>query len=146
LRRADLSGADLRAATLFASNLESAILSGADLRGATLHCAIGLNGSQLAAARMDETTILPDGSKGPFRPGSSALTVPADACAHWAPGNAPPVSFEIPQSLSPPPGTIPPAGENSPAAGEAKAPADPDLSPIEELKPSRKVPATESKE
>lgn len=146
LRRADLSGADLRAATLFASNLESAILGGVDLRGATLHCAVGLNGSQLAAARTDETTILPDGSKGPFRPGSSALTVQADACAHWAPGNAPPVSFEIPQSLSPPPGTIPPAGENSPAAGEAKAPADPDLSPIEELKPSRKVPATESKE
>jgi hypothetical protein len=146
LRRADLSGADLRAATLFASNLESANLAGVDLRGATLQCVVGLNGGQLAAARTDEATILPDGSKGPYRLGSNALSIEADACAHWSPGDAPPVGFEIPQPPSPPPSAIPPADELAPDPDETKAPAEPDLSPIDELKPSRKVPTAEPKE
>ena len=149
LRRADLSGADLREAALFASNLESAALSGADLRGATLLCVAGLTGSQLAAARTDEATTLPDGSAGPFRLGSNALAVKAGACAHWAPGNPQPFTVEIPQPLSTAPGTISPMGGISPgpvgeaAPGEAAAPTEPDLSPIEDLKPLRKAPAPE---
>jgi len=144
LRRANLAGADLREATLFASNLESANLTNADLRGATLHCAVGLESSQLAAARTDEATILPDGSPGPFYPGSRSLTVNADDCAHWSPTDAPPV-FRLPPPLAPTSGTLP-AGESSEQPGIEEKPPEPDLSPIPELKPSRKPPAQQQKD
>ena len=54
LSHADLTGADLRGA-----NLADAILTGTILRGADLSGVTNLNKKQLAAAVIDETTILP---------------------------------------------------------------------------------------
>ena len=64
---ANLSGTDLRGANLRGVKLLRAVLSGANLYEAT-----GLTEEQLASAITDETTTLPDGSKGPFQPGSGA--------------------------------------------------------------------------
>jgi len=53
--RADLSGANLRAATLVSCNLEGAILQGADLRDAQLEGA-NLKGVELREARLSGAT------------------------------------------------------------------------------------------
>jgi hypothetical protein len=79
LRGADLSGANLHFATLQGANLAGAFLDGADLRGAFLENANLTNAtlygvklgwsinsddySILPAAKFDEETILPDGSR-----------------------------------------------------------------------------------
>jgi hypothetical protein len=62
LGRADLSGARFGGATLLA----------ADLRGADLRGARELTSQQLAQARTDEYTVLPNGSNGPYRRNSGA--------------------------------------------------------------------------
>ncbi|MBI3934840.1 MAG: AAA family ATPase [Acidobacteria bacterium] len=79
---ANLRGADLRgssAATIYLGGDEIHVvhMAGADLRGANLHAADlegaeGLTEQQLASALTSEETTLPDGSKGPFKPGSGA--------------------------------------------------------------------------
>lgn len=63
----DLSGAELLNARWGGAKLTRANLASANLRGAH-----DMTGSQLAAALTTRTTILPDGSKGPYRPGSGA--------------------------------------------------------------------------
>ncbi len=72
LSGADLSGANLRGADLRGANLSGANLSGANLNGANLRGVGNLTEDQLADALSDETTTLPDGSKGPFKRGSGA--------------------------------------------------------------------------
>ncbi|OFV95105.1 MAG: hypothetical protein A3H94_00180 [Acidobacteria bacterium RIFCSPLOWO2_02_FULL_60_20] len=74
---AELRDADMREAQWSWADLRDAKLGGADLRGANLHAANlegaeGLTEQQLASALTSEETILPDGSKGPFKPGSGA--------------------------------------------------------------------------
>jgi uncharacterized protein YjbI with pentapeptide repeats len=59
LSRADLSHADLTGANLRGANLAGAILTGTILRGADLSGAKNLTREQLAAAVVDETTVLP---------------------------------------------------------------------------------------
>ena len=81
LRGAILSSADLSGAILSSADLRGAILSSADLSGAVLHSAnlrgaISLTEEQLASATTDKGTTLPDGSKGPFRPGSGTHLPP----------------------------------------------------------------------
>ncbi|CAI9412340.1 pentapeptide repeat-containing protein [Nocardioides sp. T2.26MG-1] len=61
LRGALLIGADLRSVVLHRTDLLGADLRGADLRGADLTEALFLTGPQLAGARTDETTRVPDG-------------------------------------------------------------------------------------
>ena len=56
-------------------NLSGADLSGADLSGADLSGADATD-EQLASATTDDSTVLPDGSKGPFRGGSGAHLPP----------------------------------------------------------------------
>jgi hypothetical protein len=63
LRRADLSGADLRQADLRGARFDGAELFGANLQGADLSFATGLTREQLASARWDTTTRLPEGLK-----------------------------------------------------------------------------------
>ena len=60
LRRADLSGADLRQADLRGARLDGAELFGTNLQGADLSFATGLTREQLANARLDTTTRLPE--------------------------------------------------------------------------------------
>ncbi|GAB1642921.1 pentapeptide repeat-containing protein [Krasilnikovia sp. MM14-A1259] len=60
LRGALLIGADLRGADLRLADLTGADLRGADLRGADLAGALFVTPAQLAAARTDETTTLPN--------------------------------------------------------------------------------------
>jgi uncharacterized protein YjbI with pentapeptide repeats len=67
LELCDLSGAELRNARWGSAKLMRTNLASANMRGAH-----DLTGSQLAAALTTRTTILPDGSKGPYRPGSGA--------------------------------------------------------------------------
>ncbi len=86
LASADLRGADLRGASLFSARLESALLADADLRGANLRCASGLSDTQLSAALTDESTVLPNGSQGPFQPGANTTRVSIVTCTHWQPG------------------------------------------------------------
>jgi len=62
LCRADLPLANLSGASLVKANLEGAVLDGADLRGATLESA-NLIGVRLENTRMNEDTILPDGTR-----------------------------------------------------------------------------------
>ena len=59
LTRANLSYADLTGANLKGANLADAILTGTILRGADLSEVRNLNKEQLAAAVVDDTTILP---------------------------------------------------------------------------------------
>jgi uncharacterized protein YjbI with pentapeptide repeats len=59
LTRANLSHADLTGADLRGANLADAILLGTILRGADLSGVKNLTKEQLAAAVIDETTILP---------------------------------------------------------------------------------------
>ena len=120
LRGADLRKADLRGGSLFSARLADAKLAEADLRGANLRCAVGLTAPQLSAARTDASTILPDGSAGPFRPGSIALNVNADDCTHWQPDGETLPLIERPHQAPPP--SPPPLRR-------------PDLGPIPELKP-----------
>lgn len=75
LRGADLFGAsllaaDLRGADLRGADLRGVDLRGADLRGADLRGALFLTPSQLASARGDSRTALPEGRERP---------------AHWSP-------------------------------------------------------------
>ena len=49
-----------------------AMLLAADLRGADLTGAREITSQQLAQARTDDTTILPNGSRGPYRRNSGA--------------------------------------------------------------------------
>ena len=72
LRGADLCGADLRGADLRGANLREANLGAANLRMANLRDAKNLTEEQLASVETDEMSVLPDGSKGPFRRGSGA--------------------------------------------------------------------------
>jgi uncharacterized protein YjbI with pentapeptide repeats len=59
LTRANLSYADLTGADLSGANLDGALLTGTILRGADLRDVRNLTKEQLAAAVVDETTILP---------------------------------------------------------------------------------------
>jgi uncharacterized protein YjbI with pentapeptide repeats len=59
LTRANLSYADLTGANLRGANLAGAILTGTILRGADLSDVKNLTKEQLAAAVVDDTTILP---------------------------------------------------------------------------------------
>ena len=59
LTRANLSHADLTGANLRGANLAGAILTGTILRGADLSGVVNLTREQLAAAVIDDTTILP---------------------------------------------------------------------------------------
>ena len=86
LASADLRGADLRGASLFSARLQNAQLDRADLRGANLRCAVGLMESQLAKAVTDTSTVLPDGTQGPFQSGARATEVDLGSCTHWQPG------------------------------------------------------------
>jgi uncharacterized protein YjbI with pentapeptide repeats len=60
LRRADLSGADLRQADLRGARFDGAELFGTNLQGADLSFATGLTREQLASARLDTSTRLPE--------------------------------------------------------------------------------------
>jgi uncharacterized protein YjbI with pentapeptide repeats len=76
LAEASLLGADLRGAHLRGAAFPGAVLQGArfggaalfgcDLRGANLRGARELTPNQLAQARTDHSTILPDGASGPY--------------------------------------------------------------------------------
>lgn len=59
LARANLSHADLTGADLRGANLAEAVLTGTILRGADLRGVVNLTKEQLAAAVVDETTMLP---------------------------------------------------------------------------------------
>jgi uncharacterized protein YjbI with pentapeptide repeats len=86
LASADLRGADLRGASFFSARLENALLADADLRAANLRCASGLSDKQLSVALTDESTVLPDGSQGPFQPGANTTRISIVNCTHWQPG------------------------------------------------------------
>ena len=118
LRGADLRRADLRDGSLFSARLAEAKLEMADLRGANLRCATGLTAPQLSAAGTDAATILPDGSAGPFRPGSGATRVNAADCTHWQPDGEGLPPIETPRARPPP------------------RRHQPDLGPIPKLKPA----------
>lgn len=60
LQGADLTGASLRGADLTGATLKDAVLAGADLTGADLTGVVGLTREQLASARHDATTRLPE--------------------------------------------------------------------------------------
>ena len=113
----DLRGTDLRGGSLFSARLAGARLEGTEPSGANLRCAIGLTDAQLSVSRTDASTILPDGSAGPFQPGSAATEVNADDCTHWQP------DADTPELLK----RLPPASPPS-------ALPEPDLSPIPDLK------------
>ena len=82
LLEAGLVGADLRGADLTDANLTGADLSGTNLNGAklrktnlcesNLYGATGMTEEQLASAKTNELTILPNGTKGPFKLGSGS--------------------------------------------------------------------------
>ncbi|HEX3863796.1 MAG TPA: pentapeptide repeat-containing protein [Stellaceae bacterium] len=59
LTRANLSYADLTGADLRGADLAETILTGTILRGADLSGVVNLTKEQIAAAVIDETTILP---------------------------------------------------------------------------------------
>lgn len=61
LQGAELMGADLRGAEVWDAELRSALLCGADLRGTDLHMARGLGDANLARAKLDRRTKLPEG-------------------------------------------------------------------------------------
>lgn len=86
LASADLRGAYLRDASLFSARLQNARLDGADLRGANLRCASGLNDTQLSAALTDESTVLPNGSQGPFQAAADTTRINIATCTQWQPG------------------------------------------------------------
>jgi uncharacterized protein YjbI with pentapeptide repeats len=69
---ARLNGTDLEGADLSGARFHDAATMSASLRGANLRAAQGLTQTQLAQARTDRDTILPDGSPGPFLLGSGA--------------------------------------------------------------------------
>lgn len=83
---ADLRGANLRGASLFSARMQNARLDGTDLRGANLRCASGLTDAQLTAALTDESTMLPNGSEGPFQSGTNATRINIATCTQWQPG------------------------------------------------------------
>lgn len=60
LERANLAGADAANANFRGANFKDAILTGTVLKGADLREAKHLTAEQLAAAVIDETTLLPD--------------------------------------------------------------------------------------
>ena len=133
LRGADLRDTDLRGGSLFSARLAGAMLKGADLRGTNLRCATGLTDSQLSAAVTDAASVLPDGSPGPFQPGSGATTVNVAECAHWQPEGVVPVPRQRERERErPPPAPF----------------TEPDLGPIPELEPrtTKTAPAAEAGE
>ena len=67
LREAQLGGVILYRADLTGARFAGAMLLAADLRGADLSGAHELTAHQLTQARTDDTTILPNGSRGPYR-------------------------------------------------------------------------------
>ncbi len=80
LRDADLREAQLGSVTLCQADLTGArfgrtVLFAADLRGADLTGAREMTSQQLMQARTDDTTILPNGSRGPYRRSSGAERV-----------------------------------------------------------------------
>jgi uncharacterized protein YjbI with pentapeptide repeats len=72
LRGARFAGADLSEVVLQGSALYDAVLTGANLSGADLRGAREVSGTQLIQARTDNLTILPNGSRGPYRRQSGA--------------------------------------------------------------------------
>jgi len=77
LREAQLGGVILCRADLTRARFAGAMLLAADLRGADLTGAREMTSQQLAQARTDDFTILPNGSRGPYRRNSRAERVPA---------------------------------------------------------------------
>lgn len=71
-RGAQLSGVLFCRADLTEARFATATLMAADLRGANLTGARELTAQQLSQARTDENTILPNGSRGPYRRYSGA--------------------------------------------------------------------------
>ena len=71
-REAQLSGVNLGRSELRRVRFRGAKLFAADLRGSDLTGALELTANQLAQARTDESTTLPNGSRGPFRRFSGA--------------------------------------------------------------------------
>jgi len=69
---ANLKGADLSYADLGGSAFGDANLQGVDLRGTILDSARELKGRQLSQARTSEITVLPNGTRGPYVPGTGA--------------------------------------------------------------------------
>ncbi len=65
LIEADFRGADLRGAILHAADLRGAVLVGTDLRGADLSKAFSLSQEQVASAKGNAKTRLPEGLKRP---------------------------------------------------------------------------------
>lgn len=65
-REASLSGSDFSQAVLRSARMDGANLLGTDLCGADLTGARGLTQHQLQKARTDSSTILPNGSRGPY--------------------------------------------------------------------------------
>ena len=71
-REAKLAGADFSQASLENALFRGANLFTADLRSAALRGARELTSGQLAQARTSETTILPNGARGPYLKNSGA--------------------------------------------------------------------------
>jgi uncharacterized protein YjbI with pentapeptide repeats len=71
-RHADLTGANFSRSDLSNAHFGGAKLFAADLRAANLTGAHELTATHLTQARTDEATILPNGSKGPYRRYSGA--------------------------------------------------------------------------
>ena len=71
-RHADLSGVDFSRSDLSNAHFGGAKLFAADLRAANLTGARELTAGQLTQARTDESTTLPNGSRGPYRRHSGA--------------------------------------------------------------------------
>lgn len=65
-RGCKLGGCEFSGAFMVHSRFEGAVLRGADLRGANMKGARELTSEQLSLARTDSTTILPNGTNGPY--------------------------------------------------------------------------------
>ena len=89
LRGANLSNADLRHATLRKANLTGALLADTDLRAVDLTEVSGLTAGQLAAARTDGTTRLPQGLARPPATPSSGPPSPAGEAQSPSPHPSP---------------------------------------------------------
>lgn len=85
LRGANFKGADLSNASLYGSNLDGATFDEADLSGADLSCAKLLSVEALSRAKIDETTLLPDGKPGPVGDRIGLILPDRSACDAWAP-------------------------------------------------------------
>ena len=71
-RQAKLNGAEFGRANMSGARFGGALLFCADLRGANLRSARELTSEQLCQARTDSTTVLPNGSSGPYMKYSGA--------------------------------------------------------------------------